>query len=295
MRVFAAFIRRAPDTQPVVVALHHAVFRRPLLAAAVGVNQFLRLKTHLHRFAAVRVSPAGRRLHLLGVNVQHLTIYRISPDTAKLLIDKPESGLGYQVVRYQGDALIIFNATIAIPLEELRARKFSAEEYVLLSGDPDVGVPHGFETLSLDNWFEVEFSLFGQSDRSNTFGLSLSETVVEPPEAAIPFNTPQSYYRYSAYSLDRRVDPCTGNFLSGTYATTYADMHFVPSGFAAVGRYALPNPASARYVFQVVTNDRPSLMGTATPNFGQAGGGVEVLFSQGATNRQGISFPINVG
>lgn len=224
-----------------------------------------------------------------------MTIYRISPDTAKLLIDKPESGLGYQVIRYRGDVLIIFNATIAIPLKELRARKFSAEEYAFLSGDPDIEVPHRFEALSLENRFEIEFSLFEQVDRSDTFGLSLPETVVEPPEAAIPINTPQSYYRYSAYSLDRRVNPFTGNFEKGTYATTYADMHFVPSGFAAVGRYALPNPASARYVFQIVTNDRPSLMGTATPNFGQAGGGVEVLFSQGATNRQGISFPINVG
>jgi len=72
-------------------------------------------------------------------------------------------------------------------------------------------------------------------------------------------------------------------------------MHFVPSRFAAVGRYALPNPASASYIFHIVTFDRPTLIGTATPNFGQAGGGVEVFFSTGATNRPGTSFQINVG
>jgi hypothetical protein len=57
----------------------------------------------------------------------------------------------------------------------------------------------------------------------------------------------------------------------------------------------MPNPASAPFVFSILTFDRPTLMGAATPNFGQAGGGVEVLFNAGATNRPGVSFMINAG
>ncbi len=83
--------------------------------------------------------------------------------------------------------------------------------------------------------------------------------------------------------------------MPGTYATTYSDFHLVPSGFAAVGRYALPNPASARFLFQITTYDRPTFMGTATPNFGQAGGGVEVFFQSQATNAPGASFMIDIG
>jgi len=224
-----------------------------------------------------------------------MTIYRTSENAEAVLINKPESGLGYQVIRYNNKVFIVFNAIIAITLEKLQTQKFSSEEYALLSGnDPDEKACANLEKLSLDNEREVEFfSQFGQSEQPDTFGLSFLKTVVEPPEAAIPSNTPQSYYRYSAYSNDRRVDE-HGNFKKGSYATTYADMHFVPSGFAAVGRYALPNPASAQYVFQIVTKDRPDLIGTATPNFGQAGGGVEVFFSQGASNDGGC-FSINVG
>ena len=43
------------------------------------------------------------------------------------------------------------------------------------------------------------------------------------------------------------------------------------------------------------TFDAPSLVGAATPNFGQAGGGVKVLVNYGAMNRPGNSLPINLG
>ena len=42
------------------------------------------------------------------------------------------------------------------------------------------------------------------------------------------------------------------DWTKGTYATTIEDLKVVPSGFAASGRYALPNPAAARYVYVVV-------------------------------------------
>jgi hypothetical protein len=55
------------------------------------------------------------------------------------------------------------------------------------------------------------------------------------------------------------------------------------------------NPALTPGVFSILTFDRPTLMVAATPNFGQAGGGVEVLFNAGAAERPGVSFMINVG
>lgn len=222
-----------------------------------------------------------------------MAIFLVKDNALKRLLKEPESGMGYQILRYQDYGLVVLNATIAIPLEELRQRRFKAEEYSLLSGDPEQLESRDMVFLSLEDEFEVSFSILDPKFRTDTFGMSFQETVVEPPESAIP-NVPQSYYRFCAYYKDRRVDS-NGNFLPGTYATTYPDLHFVPSGFAAVGRYALPNPASARYVFSLVTFDKPTLMGTAAPNFGQAGGGVEVLFGKGAKNLPGASFPVNIG
>jgi hypothetical protein len=141
----------------------------------------------------------------------------------------------------------------------------------------------------------LAFSNFGTESQDPGVDLLASDTVSVPPINVIPPNRPHAYYRFSPYWHDCRVDARTGDFLPGTYATTYNDLHFVPSGSAAVGRYALPNPASAGYVFQIVTFDRPTLMGTATPNYGQAGGGVEVLFANGGKQGRGLSFMINAG
>jgi hypothetical protein len=222
-------------------------------------------------------------------------LFRIARPTIARLVVLPESGLGYQVLHYRGDALVVFNATLAIPLNELRERRFTEEDYAFLSGDPERNLLLELESLELGDDLRLAFSLFERPGSPENFGLSSPYSVVTPPDWAIRRQAPRAYYRFCAYYRDRRVDPVQGSFLPGTYATTHSDMHFVPSGFAAVGRYALPNPASARFVFQIVTYDHPSLMGTATPNFGQAGGGVEVFFANGASNRPGSSFPIYVG
>ena len=49
------------------------------------------------------------------------------------------------------------------------------------------------------------------------------------------------FHRFSAFNPDRRVDPITGSFLPGTYAAPESEIPFVPTGFTAVGRFALPN------------------------------------------------------
>lgn len=83
------------------------------------------------------------------------------------------------------------------------------------------------------------------------------------------------YWRLSAFANDRRVtnDRQLGK---GSYVTTDADIEVVGSGFAAVGRYALPNPFPAVYAYAVrPTPGSPIRLGTVRPNFGQSGGGVE--------------------
>ena len=79
----------------------------------------------------------------------------------------------------------------------------------------------------------------------------------------------------------------------GTYATTYNDIRMVPSGFAAVGRYALPNPLSSKYAYVILTDTVPQIVGTTVPNFGQAGGGVDVLFKNGALAKYGVPHEIS--
>ncbi len=67
-----------------------------------------------------------------------------------------------------------------------------------------------------------------------------------------------------------------------TYSTTYNDVKEVPSGLAAVGRYALPSPLPAVHLFLIQPHPGTDVAyGTVRPNYGMAGGGVEVYFPNG--------------
>jgi hypothetical protein len=92
----------------------------------------------------------------------------------------------------------------------------------------------------------------------------------------------ESFVRFSAFKNDRRIQS-DGSLLPGSYATSERDAQFGSSGFAVVGRYALPNimPATNRFDITVPMGT-PGLVGTVSPAFGQAGGGVEIEFTKGA-------------
>jgi hypothetical protein len=86
------------------------------------------------------------------------------------------------------------------------------------------------------------------------------------------------FKRFSAYRNDRRITPKRG-LVAGSYVTSVSDVQAVPNGLAAVGRYALPNPWPAVFVYTIVPVSGISIQsGTVRPNFGQSGGGVEILF-----------------
>lgn len=91
--------------------------------------------------------------------------------------------------------------------------------------------------------------------------------------------TPTRLFRYTSTKSDPYFDD-VDTIRSGTYLTSFNDQTFVNSGFGAVGRYSLPMPTPARYkhdyTFPVGTRLQ---VGTVGPQFGQAGGGVEVQVS----------------
>lgn len=103
----------------------------------------------------------------------------------------------------------------------------------------------------------------------------------------------RKFFRFSAFNPDRRVDPVTGDFQAGTYATVESELQFVPTGFVAVGRFALPNniPASYRYTIEAPKNT-PVSFGTVAPAFSQAGGGVEAYFEKKVINQQKPMQPV---
>src|SRR2546421_104541 len=77
-----------------------------------------------------------------------------------------------------------------------------------------------------------------------------------------------------AFGVAARADVFPG----GPSARPVRALPLAPSGFAAVGRYALPNVEPAMYVYEIEPRPETRIeFGTVAPAYGQAGGGVEVL------------------
>jgi hypothetical protein len=101
------------------------------------------------------------------------------------------------------------------------------------------------------------------------------------------------FFRWEAWPTSRRVLTGTMEIVPDTFASPHSEVPFIPTGFAAVGRAALPSlfPAVFRYEIKPPPTT-PMLCGAVVPMFGQSGGGVEVCFTDRFTNIGPIADPI---
>ena len=190
-------------------------------------------------------------------------------------VHTPESGMGYQVIigevnGKEPQQYVVFNALLLIEPGELEKLKDANLEKLFERADDakEVSIIELLQVDALDAPFGAAKGVRGP--------LAPAPRLVRDTERF------EGFARVSAFAEDPRIGD-DGKVAPGTYATTVEDMRLVPSGFAAAGRYALPNPASARYVYLIVPGVGHKLDGgTVRPANSQAGGGVEVLFVDGA-------------
>lgn len=221
-----------------------------------------------------------------------MNVYHLGDEQVGELLALPETGMGFQLVEatFGGDSkqLLVFNAYLAIDLSSL-GLDFTVDPSVLQRNEARI-----VETLKSS----VTTTYFA-APGPHSFHLLAARVAAAPsaPTSAlaarpsslvkhVTLAASRVFYRFSAFHPDRRVDPATGDFVSGTYATPESELPFAPTGFAAVGRFALPNnvPASQRYAVRAPAGTMVSF-GTVTPAFGQAGGGVEALFPKAVVNQ----------
>ncbi len=103
------------------------------------------------------------------------------------------------------------------------------------------------------------------------------------------------FYRAEPFPTSRSIDPKNGKVTvgDGLYGFPHSELQFVPTGFAAVGRYALPNVAPSTYRWELrVPNGVPFSAGASVPLFGQAGGGVEICVEKDFQNVGHVANPI---
>ena len=221
-------------------------------------------------------------------------LYLVDTPSTKWILQQPESGMGYQVLRngrkgsanaHDRKCYLVLNARYAIEIG-------TGCKMICMRCHRD-----DFEKLAeFERTLEEKFT---ESDKANgedyeklccqlacesgwrklrvDFKRMKVETHGGYPSSCLQG---EEFMRYSAFRKDRRIQS-DGSVMKGTYATTENDSAAVLSGLVAVARYALPNPMPAIYPFRI----RPSQgirirVGTTSPAYSQAGGGVEVRFKQ---------------
>lgn len=204
--------------------------------------------------------------------------------------------MGFQLVEAiswgKPTPFIIFNSELAVDISGLD---------LIPSDDPSVILNNGLSIIELlksdrEDIFSApgphSFKLLSHriSSAQSPISKGLPSLQASMPSSLVKkvvLHSNRAFHRFSAFNPDRRVNPKTGDFLPGTYATPESEVPFVPSGFAAVGRFALPNnlPASHHYVIEAPAGTTVAF-GTVAPAFGQAGGGVEAYFQSTVTNQK---------
>lgn len=204
----------------------------------------------------------------------------LSASWTRSLMSLQETGMGYQVVEVSPTygvtvPILVLNAEMAIEEGVTRFLHFRAsssdirEAYDVLREAPRVR----FRVLSLPE-LESRAMLERYSEVGDGPAIEAMPVACKPEE---------KFLRFSAFANDRRI-LADGSLTAGTFATTWEDGWLsVRTGLDAVQRYALPNSAPAVNRFWLSPPQAVNVQrGTAQPAYGQPGGGVEVLFTNGA-------------
>ena len=203
--------------------------------------------------------------------------YDLQPTGADPLVGLSELGPGYQLVTFQiGNAdfragdYIAFNAELLV----------NHSDFILFLQGADSNNPlKAFETFADFKASIVPKPKIVSSLPSPPLSTSLPAPWPTSPTlvATSTAKANEIFWRVSSVNPDRRIRG--GNLVPGTYVTGNGDFAHLTTGFGNVGRYALPTPFPAGHLFKCIAAGGEVLhAGTARPNFGQAGGGVEILF-----------------
>jgi hypothetical protein len=235
-----------------------------------------------------------------------MKMWNLGEEAIRSLAQLPETGMGFQLVEAMilgsRTPLLVLNSEHAIDLKEIELIPGDDPATILRNG---LRVIDAMKSRPVVTMFAApqprKFRLL--SSRVGPMPMSAGAAAPVAPQVALPsslvkhvrLSANRIFHRYSSFNPDRRVDPVTGSFLPGTYAAPESEVPFVPTGFVAVGRFALPNNLPASYHYEIEAPIGTAVdFGTVAPAFGQAGGGVEAYFSNSVTNAKVPPTPVTM-
>lgn len=196
----------------------------------------------------------------------------VLPDEMRDLSENhPETGMGFQVVQGSSGFVIVLEERTGLPCYP-DPRFYDVSD--LLAGNP-VPVTRGDGRLTPTAVHPNRPAAITALQALTISPAYTGTAGAVPLIASHTLSAPKLFYRCLRATADPRF--VGGKLTSGTYLTTKLDVAYANSGFATVGRFALPIPLPACHVIHYELPAGATInVGTVAPMFGQSGGGVEV-------------------
>lgn len=223
-------------------------------------------------------------------------IYAITERQTKKLLDLPETGMGFQIVKaensdtFHSSKFLVLNAEIAIDVDNdlVEFKSFIAEseihklarnskEWNVFSSTIKV-VP---QSLVRDKVLVAETKSLR---RSHVGGGAMDNDAEEA-------NGEEMFVRLSAYKNDRRIDFENGCLCPGSYRATLKDyLNCVHTHDDPIERYALPTEDEIEWAFFIQPAEGDEFQrGVVQPANGRRGGDEEAYFENGTSKNTLLS------
>lgn len=219
-------------------------------------------------------------------------LYRIYRQDAETLSEKPESGMGYQIVtasqyeRTQIRKFIVYNTNLAIELDSdflYYRKKIINEGYInMLNSVEEIMLETNSITVLDQSSFRHDIKIPDFKKKQNK-RLSGGRGATDSPKEYA--NGRDQFVRISAYEDDKRIDLEKRRLKPGSFSTTLNDYNdCVSTNDDPIDRYALPNDEGIKWSFYIRPASGDILQkGIVQPAFNHLGGGIEAYFDRGTS------------
>ncbi len=217
-------------------------------------------------------------------------IYKAFSAFSNVLISKPETGMGYQVIdarksgKFTSERFVVYNSELIVELDnrfETFKRQIISEGFSNILNKSDLLSLEIVNVLPKSQIKQIRF--LAESKRNNMVRYSGGVGAIDAKKENA--DGKEVFVRLSAYADDKRIDFANKKLKPGSYTTTLIDYQTCKRlNDDPVDRYALPNDETIKWAFHIQPKTSDQLQrGIVQPAFGHDGGGIEAYFENGTS------------
>ena len=226
----------------------------------------------------------------IGFSGQQKVLMQIRPGILSDLAVGSETEMDFYIVELPNGLIVVLENRDAMPLYPDPVF-YSLDD--LLRGDPIPSQRRQSPQLAVQAAFGSRFQAVTSPLTATISPKYMGTSGAIPLIATYTLSVDTMFLRYISSPTDHRYDSSTRILKAGTDLTSHLDRNHADTGFGSVGRYALPLPIP---VMNIIEYKLPAgtviEVGTVTPLFGQAGGGVEIHISVDTVVTLGLTIPL---